>query len=75
MDENKAVVVKNLETLLRSTRAYPYINLDYVKKEVNGRTLYEYVDITMEHQEFYHKRINVTGNSGKAIIKDVMANL
>lgn len=72
MEESKVTVVGNLETLLRSTRAYPDIHLEYVKKEVNGYLIYEYVIITMEHQEFYKKQVNVTANSGLAIIKDVM---
>ena len=51
MDENKEVVVQNLETLLRSTRVITYDNRDYEEK------------------------VNVTADSGLAIIKDIMRKL
>ena len=74
MDENKVVVVGNLENLLRSTRAYSNINLEYQTKEVNGHVIYEYVVITFDNID-YEKKVNVTADSGFAIIKDIMRAL
>ena len=74
MDENKEVVVQNLETLLRSTRGYYNIHLEYHVQSVNDHVIYEYVVITYDNRDYVDK-VNVTADSGFAIIKDVMRKL
>lgn len=74
MDESKEEIVRNLEILLRSTRGYYNINLEYCINSVNDRVIYEYVVISYDNRD-YEEKVNVTADSGLAIIKDVMRHL
>ena len=69
MEENKPEIVWDLCKLLRKTRHGSDISMmEYVKEECG-----EYVLITFDGG--FQKKINISADSGIAIIKDVLKNI
>ena len=83
MDENKALICKKIFELLKSTRYYSSIqsmlyvyNWDDDKKErVNPTAPEEYILVRYLDEGRVDKCINVSGDSGFAMIQDVLRHI
>ena len=69
MEENKEKVTEKLLEALK----YARIGADIKSMEYKKENCDEYVTVTYDNG--YSKRINVTADSGKALIADVISNL
>lgn len=71
--ENKGEIVRRLYATLKETREFEELkDLEYIKE--TGKTYYEeYVTATFDNG--YTKKINVTHDSGIAMIRDIINGL
>lgn len=73
MEESKIAVIGNLETLLKSTRAFHDIDqLEYVKNDRGEFIEVYFKDRPYEKPDY---TINVTADSGIALVMDVLRRI